>query len=173
MSGMTISQALRRAKKLKGIIAESLERAAVNVVSDLRVKPAFEFAKCMEEADKARAELVDLETSVSVANARTHVSFDGEDVLLTKAVKLLQELKGQIAWLKTLSVKAQSETTVDETENTWTGEDYKTVKVERKFRCELPEAAKADLQRTIQDKFDRLNDAVESANHRTLLENSR
>lgn len=169
MSEMTISQALRRVKKLKGEIAQHLERAASSVAYDVKAAPAFNFDKCIEAADAAREELVRLESGIAVANATTTIMDGGKPVLLVTAVKALQELKGQVAWFKALQVKAKEKTVVEEMETTWVGGDYKSVKTERHFHCDLPEWEKSELQNEFQDRFDRLNDAVETANHRTAL----
>lgn len=169
MAEMTVSQALRRMKKLKGQVAEHLERATRAVSWAEKSPPAFEFSKCMEEAEAVRDELVALDTAVAVANATTELEFEGARMPLVRAVKLLQELKGQIAWAKALAVQPQADFVVESTEYAEVGGDYKHVRVERKHKCALPEAKRAELASSLQDRFDRLNDAVETKNHRTAV----
>jgi hypothetical protein len=169
MTEMTISQALRRMKKLKGQIAEHLDRATRAVSYAEKSPPAFDFAKCMEAAGAVRAELVALDAAVAVANATTELEFDGARMPLVQAVKTLQELKGQITWVKALPVQAQAEIVVETTEYAEVNGDYKHVRVEKKHMCALPEAKRAELTASLQDRFDRLNDAVETKNHRAAI----
>ena len=172
MADMTISQALRMMKKLKGQLAEHLERAVRAVSYPEKSPPAFEFAKCMEAADSVRDQLTRLDAAVAVANATTPFEFEGKKMPLIQAVKILQELKGQLTWVKALPVQAQSETTVSETEYVEVNGDYKHVRVDKKHVCALPEARRAELASSLQDRFDRLNDAVETTNHRAAVKAS-
>jgi hypothetical protein len=163
---MTISQALRQIKKVKGQLGESLSRGQANVSHKTSVKPAFQFSTCMDKADVARASLVDLETRVAITNATTMISHRGRTMALVRAVRQLQELKAQIAWLRGLTVRNQAHTADQELE--YRGAQGH-VHVDIPWTCHLPEAERAAKVDTIQQEFDALNDAVETTNHVTFL----
>lgn len=166
MAEMTISQALRRIKKLKGQLADHLARAQAGVSFRVDSPPAFAFAASVERANAVRDELLGLESRLAVTNANTSFDFDGRKVSLASAVRLLQELKGQIAWYKALPVRAREDTS----EESWSYNDEgKHVRTQIAWKCSLPEEKRAAVSEGLQDHFDRLNDAVERANHSTVL----
>jgi len=160
---LTISQALRRIKKLKGQLGEHQARAQASVTHLVEHVPAFIFSTQIEKMDVVRTELLDLETAVARANAATVLEWDGKKIALALATRTLAELKSQIAWFKALSVKAQAETSEEDYDYTAGG----NVKVTKKFICHLPELKKAEKVTELQDRFDKLNDLVETTNHRT------
>ena len=105
MTTMTISQALRHAKKLKGRIDEARTRAAGCVAFFSDTPVAFDFGEQLKRADSASAELASLQGQLAVANARETLLHDGETITAAHAVRTLQELRGRIAWLRVLPVK--------------------------------------------------------------------
>jgi hypothetical protein len=161
----TISQALRRVKKLKGELASHLDRARVAVTHRAEQVPAFAFSNCIELAAKARGEMLHLQTDIAVANSKNTVDWEGKPMSLALAARTLAELRGEIAWVKALPVKAQGSTT--ESEQEYVGGQYVTVT--KTFTCHLPEADQAALVERLQGKFDALNDLVETANHKTTI----
>lgn len=166
MTSLTISQGLRQASKLKGQLAELQTRASAAVTYKASAKPAFDFGATVEKLESVRAELTQLETRIALANAKATVTFDGAEMPLTQAVRTLQELKGTIAWIKTVPSRAQAETTEEE----WTyDDDMKRVKTVVTWKCDLPEAARAERAEALQAKFDALNDLVEQVNHVTTI----
>jgi hypothetical protein len=162
MNNMTIAQALRHAKKLKGRIDEARTRATgcVSFYADAAV--AFDFAEQLKRADDASAELAELQGRLAVANARETLTHDGATVTVAHAVRVLQELRGRIAWLRALAVK-----------QTERGNEMVAVYIPaqghmqtpREVVCRLPEATKAARVDELQEKFDTLNAAVEALNH--------
>lgn len=164
---MTISQALRKISKLKGEAKEQFARASNSVFFNIDNPPAFAFSSSLELADKTVAEIVKFETALRITNASTKIEWQGRKLTLSEATCILQQAKGKIAWLKTLNCQAQEER-VEESkqrdvyEQTWTTK--KNV-----FKCALTEAKRAEWVKREQDQFDALNDAVETANHRTSL----
>lgn len=166
MAEMTISQALRRIKKLKGQLADHLTRAQAGVAFRVDSPPAFAFAASVEKANAVRDELLGLESRLAVTNANTSFDFDGRSVSLTASINLLQELKSQIAWYKALPVRAHE----DMNEESWSYNDEgKHVRTQVAWKCSLPEEKRAEVVERLQDRFDRLNDAVERTNHATVL----
>lgn len=165
---MTISQALRRQKKLKGDLKSLLERAAASVTYDEKQPPAFSFADTLGQADTVREELIRVESAIRVTNAKTQIKWDGRDMSLSEATARLQEMKGRIAWLKELAIEAQLVT--ERTSVEWDDLGEKRAKIAKKFHCDLPEAKRANLIELEQNAFDGLNDTVETVNHQTQIE---
>jgi len=167
MSTMTISQALRRIAKLKGSFKELQARASGSVLYSAENPPAFTFEETVSQLDKVREELTLLETALRVTNAQTSFDFRGKSMTLAEATCRLQEMRGKIAWLKSLSTQAKAtRTEVSYDENYHTGQKTEIKKV---TVCALPEAQKVLLVTEEQEAFDTLNDVVEAVNHRTTL----
>lgn len=164
MSEITIAQALRRVKKLKGQIAESSQRAQSGVSYDATKVPEFRFAESFLVMTEAQLEMVALESRIAVANATATVKHLGQEILLTQAVRLLQELKGQIAFLKGLHLR--SETVKDRT-NDWDDTEMKHISrvTETTFVSDLTEKDRDRQVKEIQNTFETLNNAVEDKNH--------
>jgi|SRR6185295_9170205 len=162
MANVTIAQALRRAKKLKGQIDESRTRAAGCASFFTDSPPAFQFDEQLKRADGACDELAELESRISAANAANSIVWRDRNLQLCWCVRMLADLKGRLAWLRALQVKQQASTM--ELVNVHTpGVGYQ--QMARPAECKLPEAAKAALIEQIQDRFDELNALVEAANH--------
>lgn len=166
MSEQTISQALRQVKKLKGRLAEATARASSAVSHQMGQEPAFSFNQSLEQANKLRGDLISLVAQIRVTNALTTIEHGGKRLTLTEAVAKLEDLKGEIAWFKGLLVKAQE--TVNETEWGY-GDNGQRAQITVSWKCHFPEAKRAGEVERLQDIFDRLNDAVERANHATVL----
>ena len=162
---MTISQLLRKIKKVKGEIQENRARCQAAVVYDEKEPPAFDFKASKEAADKAIAELISLETALRQANAKTNIKTPRGDISLAQATIILAELKSHIAWLRTLSSQNHEKKSVESVEyDSVSRQPYKATHV---YFCPFTEAQRAAELKTSQEEFDLLNDIVESANHRT------
>ncbi len=165
MSELTISQALRNAARLKGKLAEYRARAASAVTYRSLSKPAYDFATTSDKIASLRDELIVLEARVAITNSLTKVEFAGKEITLVQAVKLLQEFKGELAWLKGLNVRASDKTL--ENEVVYVKGEHTTQPYD--VTCDLPEAKRADRVDEVQASFDALNDLVEKKNHETPL----
>jgi hypothetical protein len=165
MSGTTIAQALRHAKKLKGRIDEARTRAAAAVQFFADSPPAFDFDAQEKRASDASDELADLQGKLGVANATNFVDHGGTIITLAHAVRLLQELKSRIAWLRALQTKPAAQTVQAET--IYMAGGHQTVA--RAVECKLPEATKGDRVDALQDRFDTLNAAVEALNQTVTI----
>jgi hypothetical protein len=168
MADIALSQALRRIKKLKGMLAEQLEYAAAAVTWQPGKEPAFQFNACLEKANVYRHELTKLEADVAYTNATQTFIFvpTKETYSIAFAIRTLAELKSQIAWLKGLNVRTQD--TMNE-ENWEYDEEGKRVRVVKTFKCAFIEARRVELAAKLQNEFDELNDSVERVNHQTTL----
>jgi hypothetical protein len=164
---LSISQALRYASKLKGKIADARTRAASSITHKAGEETAFDFKAMLDSADTLSDELAALQGRIAVANATNSVIFEGNQISLSHAVRVLQELKGRIAWVKGLTV-LQVES-VEQSDVDWDDVAAKSVRKSWRMICRLPEAARAALVDQLQEKFDRLNGAVESINQVTFL----
>jgi hypothetical protein len=164
---MTVSQALRRIAKLKGQIGEYRNRAYAGVSYKQDAKPAFQFQDCINKMVAAQKELLDLQTKIAIANSNTNVAASKYTITLTEAIIKLQQMKGDIVWLKTLAVRPQAET--EEKEWGYDEDMSKRMITFVKWICDLPESQRADMIDEVQKQFDELNDAVERMNHITLI----
>lgn len=166
---VTIAQALRRIKKLKGQIAEHATHAQQSVSYVQGKLPAFSFSSSVSQLKTSRDEMLDLEARVAVANAkRTVTDLNGNKVVLARAVRELQEIKGQIAFLRSLNLRAE---TVREREQNWDDEQMKHITRvnEVTYVSDLSETDRAAAVKGLQDQFETLNNAVEEANHSVLV----
>jgi len=164
---MTISQGLRHSKKLKGQLAELQARAQNSVSYKADQKPAFLFGQTVEQIDRVRSDLIEMETRLAVTNATTKIDYAGRKIPLTSAVRTLQELKSFIAWLRGLTPRAHEDTYEEEIE--WNDTMDKRIRIQTKWTCDFPEAKRIERVDACQSDFDRLNDAVERANNVTEL----
>lgn len=165
MSEMTISQALRRMSKLKGRLGEERQRAAGCVTHLADQKPAYEFAPSLEKTTATLTELLQIQTAIALSNAKLTVDWEGKVVPLAWAVRALREMAAEIDWTKKLSVRAQP-TTVEQ-ERDHDGEKYVTIS--KTHTCHLPTAARDEKQAALQDRFDKLNDIVNTSNGKNTI----
>lgn len=165
---MTIAQALRRIKKLKGQIAEHHQRAVAGVSYDITKLPAFRYAEEVAAMLSLQDEMVALEARVAVANAIYTVVMDSQEVKLARVIRQLQELKGRIAFLKGLNLRNE---TVKDRQTEWDDNEMKHINrvSEITFRSDLSEASRDAQVRSFQDQFEALNNLVEDANHTVLV----
>lgn len=167
MSQYTLAQALRRQAKIKGQLAELTKRAEASVSYLDEAPPAFDFARTMDQIAQLRSELTQLDTRVGLTNARTPADTPrGRFASVTELVRKLQELRASLKWIRSLTVRARAETTEYSHEY---DEEMKRIRVAQKWKCDLPEAAKAELVDALQKEFDELNNAVERINNATML----
>lgn len=162
---LTIAQALRRIKDIKGKIAKHTQNAQSSVTHKTRNVPAYVFQAEWEASQQLISDMIDLQTRVAVANTKAIVDFEGKSRPLTWCTKKLAELKGAIAWHEALPVRAQDKTI--EEEHTWNSKLADNVSMEVEYTCHLPEAKRAERVVALQAKFVELNDLVETMNHRT------
>lgn len=163
MTELSISQALRYANKLKNQIAETRSRAQRSLNHQKGQGTAFSFNEMLEQSNDLSDKLAALQGKLASANANNTIEYKGNNITLAHAVRVLQELKGRISWIKGLNSLEMSE--VVSSERTWDETSDKYVSKEIVTICHLPEANKANMTDSLQEEFDLLNGAVESANH--------
>lgn len=162
MTEVNISQALRYASKLKNQIADARNRALSSMNHKEEEATAFSFSEMLAKADSLSSELAALQGKLASVNALNVVEYKGKPITLSHAVRALQELKGRIAWLKSLPSK-QTERTVS-TDKLWDDVSDKYVTQTVTTLCHLPESKRSEMTDALQEEFDFLNGAVESAN---------
>jgi hypothetical protein len=167
---LTISQALRKIKDLKGKIARHSQNATTSVTHRTDSPPAYSFGAEWEKATALVDEMLDVQTRVAIANAKSTFDYEGKTRTLVWATKKLVEIKGAIAWHSGLDVRAHEKTT-DESFD-WVqkvGGGAERVRVSVEYACHLPEAEKSARIQALETKFVELNDFVETMNHRTTV----
>ncbi len=164
----TIAQALRRIKKLKGQIAEHTQRALASVSYEKDKVPAFRFHEEMLARASAQRELLDLQSRVAVANAKATVQDGSETITHAEAVRRLQEIKGEIAFLKSLHIRNE---TVKDRSQEWDDIESKHIVrvVETVWVSDLSEKDRDAQIKVLQDRFEVLNNAVEDHNHKVSV----
>lgn len=170
---MTISLALRKIKDLKGKIEETDGRLKQSTVWDEATPPVWKYEDLYLKKKGLVEELVALKSSVAFTNANTPLEFEGRIISLALGVILLSEIKGQIALMKGLPTCTDTKK-VDRTV-TWEPDEHdysKRNKVETvtTTMCALTTAKKATEVDELKEQFQKLNDAVEMANSRTVLQ---
>lgn len=168
MANVTIAQALRRVKKLKGQIAEHEQRAKTGVSYVSTKVPAFRFSEEVLSMHLAQAEMLDLESRIAVANATAQVTVGTESFSMAKAVRALQEMKGQIAFLKGLNLRSE---VLRERESEFSDEKntYVTRYNEVTWVSDLSEKDRDQQVKDLQSHFETLNNAVEDMNHQVVV----
>lgn len=168
MSNLTISQALRRIKKLKGSISELQARAKVNVSYDKSKIPVFRYTDDMNSLSACKAELLELEGRVAVANATHVVKYQNKDLTLSTAIRILQEFKDWITFYKNLVLRNQTER---DKEESYSEEHNKFITQYKEivYCSDLSEQERDKKVKEVQDEFETLNNIVESANHQVVL----
>jgi hypothetical protein len=164
---ITIAQALRKIKDLKGRIARHSANAMTSVTHKTNAPPAYAFGAEWEQASLLVEEMLELQTRIAIANSKTTVDYEGKSRSLTWCTKKLAEIKGAIAWHNGLQVRAQKTTIEEEFE--WAPGASSRARVATEYTCHLPEAERAACVRGLETKFIDLNDLVETENHRTRI----
>jgi len=165
---VTIAQALRRIKKLKGQIAEHTQRAQQSVSYDQSKKPAFRFSEEVAAIKSAQTELVDLQSRVAVANAKATVADGNDTITHAEAIRRLQEIKGEIAFLKGLNLRNE---VVKDRQQEWDDTEMKHLVrvVETTWVSDLSEKERDTQVTALQDRFETLNNTVEDRNHKVAV----
>jgi len=100
---------------------------------------------------------------------KTLIEVEGKQVTLAWAIRRLQEIKAEIAWLRGLQIREETEE-VREQEYDDNRDRYVVVAREILHVSDLSEVKRAEEIEALHDLFEQINDAVEAANHRTEIE---
>lgn len=165
----TISQGLRRVKKLKGLLAEAQTRATQATSWLAGKRPVFTFEEQRGKRAALQGEIVRIETAIAVANATSTIMVDGQSVTLARAIRELQEVKADLAWLASLNLRAGTEESVEYVYDEEKGRNMSRTKSVT-YEAVMDEPARVGLVQALRDRFEAINDALETANHRTLIE---
>ena len=165
---ITIAQALRRIKKLKGQIAESTQRAQASVSYEKTKVPAFRFQEQVAVIKAAQTELVDLQSRVAVANAKATVPDGSDTITHAEAIRRLQELKGEIVFLQRLSLRNDTVRTREQEYDDVTSK-YVINVIETVWVSDLSEKDRDTQVKTLQDRFEVLNNTLEDRNHKVAV----
>lgn len=165
---ISIAQALRRIKKLKGQIAEHTQRAQQGVSYEQGKVPAFRFQEAVTAVKAAQKELIDLQSRVAIANAKATVTDGSDTITHAEAIRRLQEIKGEIAFLKGLIIRND---VVKTREQEWDDVEMKHIvrMVEVTWTSDLSEKERDTQVKALQDRFETLNNAVEDRNHKVTV----
>lgn len=166
MSRISIAKALRLRKTIKGEIAD-LTRRAMGCVAWVEGKHRdFEF-NAVDAQRKAKVEnLVMLETAIARSNAVNTATWQGQDVTLAELIRRQVELKGELTFVAGLSLQHGPQRVAtgeydDRRHPVYTTETWASAYTE-------PERVK--LLEELRAQCELLNETLEEANHRILVE---
>ncbi|MDO8584035.1 MAG: hypothetical protein Q7R83_02540 [bacterium] len=168
MTQLTIGAVLRKVKSLKGRMA-ALQARAAECVSHIKEKPpVFVFTDVEKELSETREELIRFGEILDRANVETEIDFRGKAMTLTAAIRRLQEIKGQIKWFASLSIREGEETTHENDYDEPTGRPIRR-KIVTTYVSAVGIAERVKRIEALQKDFDELNDAVETTNMTTKV----
>ena len=165
---ITVAQALRRIKKLKGDIAEHTERAKAAVSYSANKVPFFRFNDEIASLKTAQNELVDLQSRVAIANAKATVVVAGNTMTQAEGIRRLQEIKGDIVFLKALYLRNE---TVKNFERNYDEiiEKYIVNTSEETWVSDISERDRDVQVKLLQETYEALNNAIEERNHKVTV----
>lgn len=165
---LTIAQALRKVKKLKGVMAEETARMKAGVSYNKEEVPEFRFVDSAKKRELAQEELIDLESKITFANANNTVVCSLGTVTLSKAVRALQEIKGNITLYKELVLV--NKVTKDR-EEYYSAEHAKYMSEVKEvvMVSDLSEVDRDKKVKELVDAFEVLNNVVEDTNHKVVV----
>ncbi len=168
-SARTIGQGLRLVKKLKGLIAEATQRATASSSWVAGRKPTFDFTEQRTKRGVMQNELVRVEAAIARANATATITTGGVTMTLARAIRELQEIKADLAWLPSLSLRSGLEEKVEHEYDEEKGRNVLRTK-STTFEAVMSEPDRVVQVQALRDRFEAINDALETANHRTEIE---
>jgi hypothetical protein len=168
MQTISVAAAIKMVHRIKGDIKEETARAVAAATYIEGKEPAFGFDVSIAERERLVERLVTVETAIAVSNATCQLP-DGMPVL--RAIREREELKAELAFYQGLSLRVKHEET--DIEDTFdydrkAGEHVKGTK-ETHWVSSMTQVEKARKIKTLQVKFDTLNDALNDLNHRTTI----
>jgi hypothetical protein len=160
----TIAQGLRRAKQLKGLVAQITTRLQSITCWLEGNEPEFKFAEEMEKRRAYVDELVALKAAIARANAMNSVTFREQGLTLAAAVIRMGELKGEVVLYESFQLRRGSEQRLDR--------DFETGRAiprEVRWSSALTEVERAAKLEALREECTELNELLEEANHRVKL----
>lgn len=168
---MNINQALRRLKIIKGRIAQWEQHADQSNIVEENTNPTYTFEECVSERKKALEELLQLSAAIAETNAATKITCDTTTMTLAAAIRKLDNIKAEIAWLRRIPVLAQTTVTTKRAKEEWDAKERTRIYIEVPYvqTCSMDARKQERLLERLQEDFDKLNTLVEGANHSTTL----
>jgi hypothetical protein len=169
MTRISIAEAIREVAQIKGKVKEWSGRLQGVFYRD-DDPPAFKFDKSREKLNELIKRLVELQTAIAIANASTSFEWGSRTVSLAMAVRTLSELKGTIKRLEELPVRTSKEgvDTLQDVSYDDNGRRY-VEKTSRPWTSDMSTAEQVELLESLREKYVKLNNAVETVNHKTLI----
>jgi len=162
---MKLRDALRKVAALKGKIStlESRARSVVTWTSENN-EPEWKFDEVIDELSKCRSDLIDITSKMRETNANVQIEDPNTKrmISLTRATKVLSELRAEISFYDGLSFKNGIEKF-----KSWDYDDEgRRVRLieEITHNSALTEKTRAARIEELREKFAMLNSAVEAAN---------
>lgn len=165
---LTIAQALRKIKKLKGEIGIETQRAHSSISYVEGAVPDYNFKDSTNKRASLVEELLNLEEKVAVANAITKITFnDGVSLTLSGLIRRMQEIKSSISFYEALVLRKPEEIS----EYVYDDNMNKNVVVKKvvQWKSDISVVEKDAAVKELKDRFDNLNNILETMNHSTKI----
>jgi hypothetical protein len=170
---MTVSAAIRRVKKLKGLIAERDGRLKESAVFLESKTPAFPFGDAFGEREKLVSEMISIQTAIAKSNAVTMILSQAQaHWSVAYVVRRLDEMKATIKMLKDLPFRAKTREEVIEESRDWDETMSKQITVRKTlvWISAMSQVERAKRVESMTDTFELLNNDLEVSNHSTFIE---
>ena len=154
---MTIARALKAANRTEGNLNTVSKRAEQNVSWQADREQEFNFDQLMTQRQELVDELLGLRSAIDLANATTTIEFEGQQMALARAIRLVLELAGQISFYQKLNLVygEQRQSTGRHLPQTYEPE-METVE----FASALREPERVSKIDQLQQRLDELNKAI-------------
>lgn len=182
---LSIAQGLREVKKLKGELGKQKGRVQNALVYVKGEEPPFAFTEAMEKLNAARRSLIKISTEIAVSNAVTAIAVGSDQtnkITIAQALREMAEIKDEISWHKGFfnlqkekETKTEREVATGEVELISQGPNRQIQRpikkiVEITTISNITIAESAARIEELQERFEKINIAVEQANHSTQIE---
>ena len=164
MAKMTIAQALRKVKKLKGDLADLNAKVKMGCTFEKTKVPAFSFSDSYKKFKETSQELIELQSKIAIANSKNSIKVDKRSISLALAARETQEIRSEISLLKELLIRNEVVKTPDRNWDEIT-EKYVLKITETEYVSSLSEIERDTMIKELEAKYESINNALESANH--------
>lgn len=159
---LTISQAMRVLKRLRGELAIAQQRMPASSSWQKGKEPEYKFGEITGERDRLSREVTSLHSRILRTNAATRLQDGDEEIYVSEAILRLAEIKGEISLLSGLNLRR------GEVEREPVLNYHGDVVVNQPplvFESAMSERERDEKVKELKAHFEHLNDEVEKANH--------
>jgi hypothetical protein len=181
---MTIGQALRKIKNIKGEIKIAENLALANIVYLENERPKATFSSEWQRRGSLVDQLIKLQATIAESNALTQLEIT-PGVLVSRAclLRMLEEIKGTLAIYEkvptsrvlfpehsnTRILTKEVHEDIFDAQGKYTGQRVIEKEYTQTHICELTSEELRENIRQLKNSFERLNNLLEESNHKTVI----